>query len=74
MFKTIITGIFEVAGKVIGEAAHQTGQIAEAIAEIPEAFQRGYENELFDKNKETTATPTQDTVAPQQQTQDSDAQ
>ena len=59
MFGSIIKFVAETTGQIIGEVAHQVGEIGTAIAEIPEAFTKGYDDELFKaKPKDTTETPT----------------
>ena len=58
MFASLIKNIAEFAGQVVGEAVHQVGETVSAIAEIPDAFSKGYEDELFKVNpKDTTETP-----------------
>lgn len=58
MFGSIIKFVAETAGQIIGEVAHQVGEIGTAITEIPDAFSKGYEDELFKTNpKDTTETP-----------------
>ena len=58
MFGTIIKFVAETTGQIIGEVAHQVGEIGTAIAEIPEAFTKGYDDELFKANpKDITKTP-----------------
>ena len=59
MFGTIIKFVAETTGQIIGEVAHQVGEIGTAISEIPDAVIKGYEDELFKtKPKDTTETPT----------------
>ena len=42
--------------------AHQVGEIGTAITEIPDAFSKGYDEELFKTNtKDTTETPSAQT-------------
>ena len=58
MFGSIIKFVAETTGQIIGEVAHQVGEIGTAITEIPDAFSKGYEDELFKTNpKDTTETP-----------------
>ena len=58
MFGTIIKFVAESTGQIIGEVAHQVGEIGAAIGEIPDAVRKGYEDELFKANpKDTTKTP-----------------
>ena len=58
MFGSIIKFVAETTGQIIGEVAHQVGEIGTAISEIPDAFTKGYEDELFKANpKDTTKTP-----------------
>ena len=58
MFGSIIKFVAETTGQIIGEVAHQVGEIGAAIGEIPEAFTKGYDDELFKANpKDTTKTP-----------------
>ena len=57
MFGTIIKFVAETTGQIIGEVAHQVGEIGTAITEIPEAFSKGYEDELFKATKDATETP-----------------
>ena len=40
----------ETTGQIVGETVHQIGEVATSLSEIPEAFSRGYEKELFDKS------------------------
>jgi len=47
MFGTLIKFTAETVGQIIGEVAHQAGEICTAITEIPEALQKGYDKELF---------------------------
>lgn len=47
MFGSLIKFVAETTGQIIGEVAHQAGEIGTAITEIPEAFQNGYNKELF---------------------------
>ena len=58
MFGTIIKFVAETTGQIIGEVAHQVGEIGTAIAEIPEAFTKGYDDELFKANPKDTTPPT----------------
>ena len=58
MFGSIIKFVAETTGQIIGEVAHQVGEIGTAISEIPDAVRKGYEDELFKANpKDTTKTP-----------------
>ena len=57
MFGSIIKFVAETTGQIIGEVAHQVGEIGTAITEIPDAFSKGYEDELFKTTKDTTETP-----------------
>ena len=60
MFGSIIKFVAETTGQIIGEVAHQVGEIGTAITEIPDAFSKGYDEELFKTNpKDTTETPTE---------------
>ena len=43
MFSTL----FEYTGKLVGELAHQTGKAVDDIIDIPSAFAKGYNDELF---------------------------
>lgn len=47
MFGSLIKFAAETTGQIIGEMAHQIGEIGTAITEIPDAFSKGYEKELF---------------------------
>lgn len=47
MFGSLIKFVAETTGQIIGEVAHQVAEIGTAITEIPEAFQNGYNKELF---------------------------
>ena len=59
MFRSIINFVAETTGQIIGEIAHQAGEIGTAISEIPDAVRKGYEDELFKANpKDTTKIPT----------------
>lgn len=62
MFGSIITGIAEFAGKIVGETTHQIGETLTAISEIPDAFSKGYDEELFKANPKDS-TPPKDTSA-----------
>lgn len=53
MFGSIIKFVAETTGQIIGEVAHQVGEIGTAITEIPDAFSKGYDEELFKTNKDT---------------------
>ena len=53
MFGSIIKFVAETTGQIIGEVAHQVGEIGTAITEIPDAFSKGYDEELFKTNKGT---------------------
>ena len=64
MFGSIIKFVAETTGQIIGEVAHQVGEIGTAITEIPDAFSKGYEDELFKATKDATETP----LAPTQPT------
>lgn len=55
MFASLIKGIAEYTGKVVGEVTHQTGETLKAISEIPDAFSKGYDEELFSNNEEPKA-------------------
>lgn len=62
MFGSIIKFVAETTGQIIGEVAHQVGEIGTAITEIPDAFSKGYDEELFKTNtKDTTETPSAQT-------------
>lgn len=58
MFGTIIKFIAETTGQIVGEVAHQTSEVASAIASIPEEFSKGYDKELFHVTKPETPTET----------------
>ena len=62
MFGTLIKFIAETAGQIVGEVAHQTSEVASAIAAIPEEFSKGYDKELFQTKPET---PTETLVDPE---------
>lgn len=47
MFGSIIKLIAETAGQIVGEVAHQTSEVASAVASIPDEFSKGYDKELF---------------------------
>lgn len=47
MFGSLIKFVAETAGQIVGEAAHQISEIGTAITEIPDAFSKGYDAELF---------------------------
>lgn len=53
MFGTFIKFVAETAGQIVGEVAHQTSEVASAIASIPEEFSKGYDKELFHAKPET---------------------
>jgi hypothetical protein len=57
MFGSLIKFVAETTGQIVGEVAHQIGEVATAITEIPDAFTTGYEKELFntkpDSDEET---------------------
>lgn len=55
----MISSLFKFAGQVIGEVVHQTGNVLEDIANIPEALMQGYEEELFEKKEEQPQKPTE---------------
>ena len=57
MFGSIIKFVAETTGQIIGEVAHQVGEIGTAITEIPDAFSKGYDEELFKTNPKDTETP-----------------
>ena len=60
MFGSIIKFVAETTGQIIGEVAHQVGEIGTAITEIPHAFSKGYEEEIFKaKPKTPSETPTE---------------
>ena len=62
MFGSIIKFVAETTGQIIGEVAHQVGEIGTAITEIPDAFSKGYDEELIKTNpKDTTETPSAQT-------------
>ena len=65
MFGSIIKFVAETTGQIIGEVAHQVGEIGTAITEIPDAFSKGYEEEMFKAKPETplASTPPTDTTA-----------
>jgi len=47
MFGSLIKFVAETTGQIVGEAAHQVSETTKAISEIPEAFSKGYDEELF---------------------------
>ena len=60
MFGSIIKFVAETTGQIIGEVAHQVGEIGTAITEIPDAFSKGYNEELFkEAPKKDDETPTE---------------
>lgn len=61
MFGSIIKFVAETTGQIIGEVAHQVGEIGTAITEIPDAFSKGYNEELFKESPKPTETPKTDT-------------
>lgn len=62
MFGSIIKFVAETTGQIIGEVAHQIGETLTAITEIPDAFSKGYDEELFKANPKDS-TPPKDTSA-----------
>ena len=58
MFGTFIKFVAETAGQIVGEVAHQTSEVASAIASIPEEFSKGYDKELFHTPKTPTNSET----------------
>lgn len=62
MFGSFIKFVAETAGQIVGEVAHQTSEVASAIASIPEEFSKGYDKELFHAKPET---PTETPVDPE---------
>lgn len=52
MFGTIIKFVAETTGQIVGEIAHQIGEVGTAITEIPQAFTDGYDKELFNSKTE----------------------
>ena len=57
MFGSIIKGIAEFTGKIVGETTHQIGETLTAISEIPEAFSKGYDEELFNSKDSNEVNP-----------------
>ena len=57
MFGSIIKFVAETTGQIVGETVHQVGEMVSAITEIPDAFIKGYEDELFKETKDATETP-----------------
>ena len=47
MFGSFIKFVAETTGQIVGEVAHQIGEIGTAVIEIPEQFSNGYDKELF---------------------------
>lgn len=56
MFSTL----FEYTGKLVGEIVHQTGKAVNDITDIPAAFAKGYEEEMFTASTETPVAPTEE--------------
>lgn len=54
MFGSIIKFVAETTGQILGETAHQIGAIGTAITEIPDAFSKGYDKELFQTKPEAS--------------------
>lgn len=57
MLSWIIRETSEALGKVVGEAAHQIGETYEAIKDIPDTFEKGYDKELFQSDTKKPAEP-----------------
>ena len=57
MFGSLIKLVAETTGQIVGEIAHQIGEVGTAITEIPQAFSDGYDKELFN-TKHTDETQT----------------
>lgn len=64
MFGNLIKSIAEFTGQIVGEAVHQVGETVSAIAEIPDAFSKGYNEELFKESPKPTETSKTDTETP----------
>lgn len=47
MLGSLVKFVAETTGQIVGEVAHQIGEIGTAITEIPDAFLKGYDKELF---------------------------
>ena len=61
MFGSLIKSIAEFTGQIVGETVHQVGETVSAIADIPSAFNNGYDKELFKEAPKPTETPKTDT-------------
>lgn len=53
MLSWLIRETSEALGKVVGETAHQIGETYEAIKDIPDAFEKGYDEEIFKADPKT---------------------
>ncbi len=56
MIGNLIKKTAEYAGKTIGELAHQSGEIVDAVMAVPDALKKGYDEELFSSDQGDTAT------------------
>lgn len=68
MFGSLIKFVAETTGQIIGEVAHQVSEIGTAITEIPDAFSKGYDKELFHSQPQPSE-PSDNIQSPTSETQ-----